>query len=396
MSDAAALCQQGRPCSNVSQKKSYRDHKMEGYGSNVSWFKYFVLLFLLETTLADRTRLYVKLHKVQVDVERFDGRSRLCAGCRSLGFRRRDCPSDYENIGSCSSRCLNGRSQRQCFPIIPITAECDMLDSQGSVSREWSWNIDNIRTDKEWLTTDRSFQFDGVIRPLRPGSSITCKITDGRNGVLAVDVNTCRSTFDDLNSGSEIVCTGQYGAYSLTIFGFRWNDNDPWSGCSSDCRQTRTIKCSPTEFSNDFDYRGYCFASTKPEDWRPCDTGQCTSIFSWVAEWGECNVECGSGTQSARSTTCTSNEGNAVDDRFCENSSRPTSQSCFAGSCPPSPSPLPTPTPSPSPVPSPTPSPSLVQSPSSSAFVSPRVSTLAWLFILSLMMGIQDSLPTYG
>ena len=384
MSDKEVLRQKGRACTGASQRRTFTYQKMEGYRSNLSWYMYFVLLFPLEPTMAGRTRLYVKFHRVQVDVERFDGRGRICAPCRNI-FTPGGCPSGYTSVGRCSSVCFATR-RRQCAPTVRVTAECDMLDRQGLVSRQWSWNIGSVRTNKAWRTTDQSFASDGAIRPLTPGSSITCKITDDRNGVLAVDVNTCRSTFDDLNSGSEIVCVGEYGAYSLTIHGFRWNDNDPWSGCSSDCEQTRTIKCSPTEFSNDGDYRGYCDASTKPEDSRPCTTGQCRSTFRWVVEWGECNVECGSGTQSARSTTCTSNEGNAVDDRFCENSSRPTSQSCFAGSCPPSPSPLPTPTPSPS----------LVQSPSSSAFVSPRVSTLAWLFILSLMMGIQDSLPTYG
>lgn len=338
-----------------------------------------VLLSLMEGAMADPLKLYVNLEKLRADVDRFDSRNIYCAGCEGfLGLDPKDCNGGYERSGSCG-KCAFINDRKRCIPLVDTETKCEVRDPSGTLMSQWTWT-DKVRVNNDWKTVRRLFDYGKSIRDFKSGWTASCGVRDKRNGIQVVNINACSATFDQLKSGSEIECKGNYGAYKLNIIRFSWDSNDPWSACSSECKQTRNVECRIAK-STGADYNeDFCDQSKKPATWEPCTSGQCTSTFNWVTEWDSCDVTCGSGNQYPRSQTCASNTGVTVDDRFCEDKQKPTSRPCSVGTCPspppsppmpssppPSPPPVSLSSPPPSPPALPPPSPSPSQSPTSSA-----------------------------
>lgn len=139
----------------------------------------------------------------------------------------------------------------------------------------------------------------------------------------AVSEGLCDSA---LKPSAERACNSDSCQYSVGDFG----------ECSVVCGggvRARKVVCTATVagVDNTEVEDSYCFATQKPSESEECNTEECLSSSWLVYNWGECDRQCGGGTQE-RVVTCIFADG--APSPYCGDDKPATTQTCNEQACP--------------------------------------------------------------
>ena len=164
----------------------------------------------------------------------------------------------------------------------------------------------------DWGSCDRECGGGTQTRP------VECKRSDGQN---ASDSNCSESRPSDRQSCSTNPC-----------YTYDWVEK-PWGDCDRECgggTQTRPVECKRSDGQNASDSN--C-SESRPSDRQSCSTNPCYT-YDWVEKpWGDCDRECGGGTQTRR-VECNRNDGRTASDANCRETRPPNNQACNTYPCP--------------------------------------------------------------